>query len=211
MNLVLLGPSGAGKGTQAKFLSNYYKVPHISTGDILRGHIARKTDIGLKTEHIMDTGKLVPDEIVIDLVKERLKEPDCINGFILDGFPRNLHQAKVLCDMSVGIDRVICIRLNDEIIIKRMSGRYTCLNCGAVYHIDYYPPKMPELCDVCNTKLIQRDDDKESTVVNRLNIYHKMTEPIITYFNDIGIITEIDGSNSAEKISDNIINLLQTA
>jgi len=207
MKLVLLGPSGAGKGTQAKFLSKAYDIPHISTGDILRGHIARSTEIGLQIEHIMDTGKLVPDEIVIELVRERVIEPDCAKGFILDGFPRNLYQAKELCTMDFEIDKVICIRLDDEVIIKRMSGRFTCPECNSVYHTDYYPTKEKGICDACGSALIQREDDKEATVVNRLKIYHDMTEPIIAFFSGVHLLSEIDGLGTAEEISAQIMNL----
>jgi len=209
MKLVLLGPSGAGKGTQAKQLSKIFDIPHISTGDILRGHIARETDIGRQIEHIMDTGKLVPDEIVIELAKERVAEPDCRTGFILDGFPRNLHQAEVLCGMNLGIDRVICIRLDDEVIVKRMSGRFTCPVCGAVYHTEYYPPKEAGVCDSCGSALIQREDDKESTVMNRLKIYHEMTEPIIAFFSGVDLLSEINGLGGAEEITAQIVRLFR--
>ena len=209
MKLVLLGPSGAGKGTQAKYLSKAYDIPHISTGDILRGHITRETEIGRQIEHIMDTGKLVSDEIVIDLVKERITEPDCAKGFILDGFPRNLYQAKVLRKMPVDIDRVICIRLDDDIIINRMSGRFSCPVCGAVYHTDHYPPKDNGNCDSCGNGLIQREDDKASTVANRLKIYHDMTEPIIDFYSEVGLLSEIDGLGCAEDISGQIMEILK--
>jgi len=209
MKLVLLGPSGAGKGTQAKQLSKVFGIPHISTGDILRGHITRSTEIGQQIEHIMDTGKLVPDAIVIELARERVAETDCVRGFILDGFPRNLYQAEVLCEMALGIDRVICIRLDDEVIIKRMSGRFSCPACGAVYHTEYYPPKVTGICDTCGNELIQREDDKESTVANRLRIYHEMTEPIISFFYEKNILTEVNGLGSAEDITDQIIKLFR--
>ena len=208
MKLVLLGPSGAGKGTQAKVLSKHYNIPHISTGDILRGHMARKTDIGRQIENIMDTGTLVPDETVIALVRDRISEADCTGGYILDGFPRNIYQARVLRDMT-DIDRVICINLDDDVITRRMSGRFSCPGCGAVYHIEYYPPKKTGVCDVCGTSLIQREDDKEATVVNRLKIYHTLTEPIISFFSDLGLLSAVDGHGGAETITAQILEALQ--
>jgi adenylate kinase len=207
MKLVLLGPSGAGKGTQAKQLSKRFNITHISTGDILRGHIARKTEIGRQIADIMDKGKLVSDEIVIELVKERIAEPDCVNGFILDGFPRNLHQARILNNIT-DIDRVVYINLDDDIIIKRMSGRFSCPDCGAVFHAVYYPPKNKGLCAACDAILIQREDDKESTVVNRLRIYHDMTVPIIDFFKAYDLVSEVNGLGEADEITAHIVKLL---
>ena len=208
MKLVMMGPSGAGKGTQAKVLSKKFNVPHISTGDMLRRHIADGTHIGLAIENTMDTGTLVDDDIVIGLVKERIAMPDCEPGYILDGFPRNLRQARVLCRMDPELKKVVCIQVNDNEIIRRMSGRYSCPDCGAVFHIESYPPKKSGVCDVCGAALIQREDDKAATVANRLKIYREMTEPIIKFFKDLNIMSCIDGHGGAEHITAQILGVL---
>lgn len=208
MKLVLLGPSGAGKGTQAKNLSRKYGILHISTGDILRDHMKRQTEIGRKIEHIMDKGKLVSDSIVINMVKERVRMEDAQNGFILDGFPRTLYQAEVLESIVGQFNGVVAINLDDEIIIKRMSGRYSCPECGSVYHVNFYPPKEQGICDVCGSDLIQREDDKETTVINRLKLYHEMTEPIKSFFKHKNLLIEVDGIGEASEVTKNIIEKL---
>ena len=208
MKLVMMGPSGAGKGTQAKIISKKFNIPHISTGDILRRHIADKTEIGLAIEDTMDTGTLVPDDIVIDLVGKRISMPDCGSGYILDGFPRNLLQARVLRRMDPELEKVVCIQVNDDEIIRRMSGRYSCPDCGAVFHIESYPPKKSGVCDGCGAALVQREDDKAATVANRLKIYHEMTEPIIKFFNDLNLLSNIDGYGGAEHITAQILGVL---
>lgn len=208
MKLVLLGPSGAGKGTQAKNLVKELGLVHISTGDMLREQMKKRTSIGTSIEEIMDKGKLVSDDIVVNLVKQRIKLDDCKDGFILDGFPRTLYQAQILEDIVGEITGVVSITLDDDVIIKRMSGRYSCPDCGSVYHIEFYPPKKNGICDSCSSDLIQREDDKEATVKNRLKIYHEMTEPIQNFFREKGLLIEVDGYGDAASITQSIVEKL---
>lgn len=208
MKAVLLGGPGAGKGTQAKILKQKYNVPHISTGDIFRANIKNKTELGAKAKQYMDKGQLVPDELVVDLVIDRISEEDCINGYILDGFPRTIPQAEALdknLDASNDkIDIVINIEVSDESIIKRMSGRRACSNCGATYHIDNNPPKEDGICDLCGSELIIRDDDKPETVKNRLKVYHDETSPLIDYYNNKNVLVNIDGSRPIDVVTQDI-------
>ena len=182
MRLMLLGGPGAGKGTQALKLTKYFGIPQISTGDMLRSSIAAGTDLGLAAKKVMDEGKLVSDDIIISLVKERLKQSDCANGFLFDGFPRTIPQADALKEANICLDHVIEIAVPDEEIINRISGRRVHLASGRVYHVEFHPPKTPGLDDVTNEPLIQRDDDKEETIKHRLAIYHKQTEPLVQYY-----------------------------
>lgn len=182
MRLMLLGGPGAGKGTQAMRLVQYFKIPQISTGDMLRSAIAQGTELGLNAKKVMDAGQLVSDDIIIALVEERLKEPDCKNGFLFDGFPRTLVQAEALKEAQIYLDHVIEISVNDDEIVKRLSGRRIHQPSGRVYHIDNQPPKQEGLDDLTNEPLIQRDDDKESTVRERLKVYHQQTAPLIEYY-----------------------------
>ncbi len=182
MRIILLGSPGAGKGTQAQLIAEKYKLPKISTGDMLRAAVQAKTPLGLMAKQVMDSGKLVSDQIIIDLIKERLAQPDCQNGFLLDGFPRTILQAEALDTAGISIDEVIEIHVPDEAIIKRMSGRLTHLSSGRTYHVDNHPPKTPGKDDLTGEPLVQRDDDKEETVRKRLEVYHQQTEPLIAYY-----------------------------
>ncbi|MGC1401959.1 MAG: adenylate kinase [Thermodesulfobacteriota bacterium] len=212
MNLILLGPPGAGKGTQAKMMIDKYHLPQISTGDILRAALKERTPLGLKAKEYMDKGLLVPDEVVIDIIRERLKEPDCRNGYILDGFPRTVAQAqaldKVLADMHSGIDHVISIEVEKGELIKRLTGRRTCRQCGRGYHVIFDPSLNKDLCDKCQGELYQRDDDNEDTVRNRLDVYDSQTFPLIQYYKDKNLLRSIEGQGSIQQIFDRIAEVL---
>lgn len=182
MRLILLGGPGAGKGTQANFIKEHYQVPQISTGDMLRAAVKAGTELGKKAKQVMDSGQLVPDNVIIGLVKERIKEPDCQKGFLFDGFPRTIPQADAMKEAGVPIDAVVEIDVPDEEIIRRMSGRRVHLASGRTYHVSFNPPKVPDRDDVTGEPLIQRDDDKEETVRKRLDVYHAQTEPLVDYY-----------------------------
>jgi adenylate kinase len=208
----MLGAPGAGKGTQAKKIAAIYNIPHISTGDIFRANIKDKTDLGLKAKEYMDKGLLVPDELVVDIVADRLKQEDCKDGFILDGFPRTIPQAesldKALISMDTKINYAINIDVPDENIVRRMSGRRACLKCGATYHINYNPPQVKDICDSCTGELILRDDDKEETVLKRLDIYHKQTSPLINYYEEKNTLVTVDGTKNIDDITKSIVEIL---
>ena len=212
MNLILLGAPGAGKGTQAKLIVSKYGIPQISTGDMLREAVANQTELGKKAKEDMDKGELVPDEVVIGIVKERLAQPDCERGFILDGFPRTLKQAealdKILDELGKKIDAVINVAVPEEEIVKRIVNRRTCKKCGAVYHLIYNPPKEPGKCDKCGGELYQRDDDKEETVKERLRVYKAQTEPLIDYYSKKGLVYNVDGTKSIEGVFEEIEKIL---
>ncbi len=212
MNIVFLGPPGAGKGTQAKRIAEKYGIPQISTGDMFREHLSKGTELGKKAKEYMDKGALVPDEIVLGMVEERLKQPDCEKGFILDGFPRTVPQAealdKLLEKLGKKIDYAILIDVPDEELVKRLTGRRTCKKCGMMYHVMFKPPKEEGKCDVCGGELYQRADDNEETVRNRLKVYHEQTEPIISYYEKKGVLHRIDGMGSIEEIFNRIVQLL---
>ncbi len=208
MKLVFVGVSGAGKGTQAKEICSIYNIAHISTGDILRSHIQNKTELGLQVKEIMDSGKLVSDEIVIKLVQMRINEDDCKNGFILDGFPRTLSQAKML-DNITDLDKVVYIKANDEDIVKRLSGRLICEKCGSMYHKIYSKPKVNNICDNCGDSLIQRQDDKEETVRERLRIFHEMTAPVIDFYRNKKLLAEVNGIGDIKEITNSIVKALE--
>lgn len=193
MNLILLGAPGAGKGTQAEKICAKLSIPAISTGNILREAMAAKTEMGLKAKSYIDAGKLVPDEVVIGIIEDRLKAEDCKNGFILDGFPRTIPQAEALDKMGVRIDRVLEIYVPDEKITARLSGRRVCLKCGATYHTEYKKPKTEGVCDVCGETLVQRKDDMPETVLDRLKTYHEQTEPLKGYYEKKGILRVVEG------------------
>jgi adenylate kinase len=197
MKLILLGAPGAGKGTQAKWISKEYGLPHISTGDILRHNVKEGTELGKEAKRYMDEGKLVPDELIIGMMKERLSEEDCKNGFILDGFPRTINQAEELGKIT-DIDAVLNIYVPFEKLIERITGRRSCPKCGAVYHIKYNPPKKDNICDVCGNELIQRDDDKEETVKKRLETYEAQTAPLIDYYEKKGKLLTVEGQEEIE-------------
>lgn len=211
MKLVLIGSPGAGKGTQAKVLSKHFDIAHISTGDLLRDEINLKTDLGLKIIDIMNAGQLVSDEIVGQLLSNRIKKDDCKNGFILDGYPRNVAQAEGLPSIVGEIDRVVLITVDDELIIERMVGRRGCPKCGQMYHIKNNPPRQEGICDECGTALEQRKDDNEETVKNRLLVYHTSTSPIIDYYKNKGILLEINGIGNIDEISKQLIDALEGA
>lgn len=204
MRLVLLGPPGAGKGTQAKVLSDEFRIPHISTGDILRDAVKDKSPIGIKAKGYMDRGELVPDDIVIEIVAERLVRPDCHKGFILDGFPRTRAQAealdKTLVRLNCPIDLTIYFKTSEGTIIGRLSGRRVCKNCGANYHIKNIPPKIPGKCDLCSGELYQRDDDKEETVRKRIVVYDKTVPEVITYYEDKGELRTVSGDLDVDDV-----------
>mgnify|MGYP004458314817 FL=1 len=198
MKIIMLGAPGAGKGTQAKMIAEKYSIPHISTGDIFRANIKEGTELGKKAKTYMDKGELVPDELVVDLVVDRLAKDDAAKGYVLDGFPRTIPQAEALdaalAKRNEKVDFAIDVNVPDENIVKRMSGRRACVGCGATYHIVNVPPKKEGICDTCGGELILRDDDKPETVLNRLSVYHEQTQPLIDYYTKEGILKTVDGT-----------------
>ncbi len=210
MNLILLGAPGAGKGTQAEVISAELKIPQISTGNILREAVKNGTESGIKAKSFMDSGALVPDEVVIGILKDRIAEDDCQVGFILDGFPRTVPQAKALKDMQVRIDKVISIEVADEAIKARISGRRVCESCGASYHIDYKPTKVEGVCDKCNGKAAQRKDDAPETVIERLKTYHAQTAPLIDFYSEMGILQVVVGQDGVEATSKLVLEALKS-
>lgn len=204
MNLVLFGPPGAGKGTQAKFIVDSFKIPQISTGDMLRTAVKEQTQLGLIAQQLMQAGALVPDEVVLGIVRERIVLPDCNNGFVLDGFPRTIPQADalvlILNGLNKKIDHVISLDIDNSVIVQRLSGRRTCPSCGIGYHVVYDPPKIAGQCDSCCAELIQREDDREETVEKRLAIYDQQTAPLKSYYDQLGLMRHIDGSGTIQNI-----------
>lgn len=215
MRIILLGPPGAGKGTQAKLISEKYSIPHISTGDIFRKNISEKTPLGIKAKDYMDKGKLVPDELTIDLVKDRLTHEDSKNGFLLDGFPRTVRQAEALEDFlrdnGNDIDTALLINVPSEFILERMTGRRVCPSCGASYHIKFNPPKVDGKCDNCGEQIVQRKDDSEDTVKDRIDVYEKQTQPLMDFYASEDQLFVVDGTQSIDQvfteISTHIANL----
>ena len=212
MKLVMLGGPGAGKGTQAKMIAEKYDIPHISTGDIFRANIKEGTPLGMKAKAFMDQGALVPDELVIDLVVDRLSWDDARDGFVLDGFPRTIPQAQALSEaldkMGTGLDYAIDIEVPDQNIIERMGGRRACVSCGATYHIVNIPPKKEGICDKCGSELILREDDKPETVKKRLDVYHEQTQPLIDFYREKDLLREVDGTVSMDEVFDSIAAIL---
>lgn len=212
MKIIMLGAPGAGKGTQAKMLADKYMIPHISTGDIFRANIKNGTELGQKAKTYMDQGLLVPDELVCDLVVDRVQQDDCTKGYILDGFPRTIPQAEALdaalANIGAKIDYAINVEVPDENIVNRMSGRRACVACGATYHIVYNPTKEEGVCDRCGKELILRDDDKPETVTKRLNVYHEQTQPLIDYYTKQGALVEVDGTMSMDDVFNAIVKIL---
>ena len=212
MKIIMLGAPGAGKGTQAKKIAAKYDIPHISTGDIFRANIKNGTELGNKAKTYMDQGLLVPDELVVDLVVDRVQQDDCKNGYVLDGFPRTIPQAealdKALAANGEKVDFAINVEVPDENIINRMSGRRACVGCGATYHIKYNPTKVEGICDACGEKLILRDDDKPKTVQKRLNVYHEQTQPLIDYYTKAGILKTVDGTVDINDVFAAIVEIL---
>ncbi len=215
MRLVLLGPPGVGKGTQASNIVKKYNIPHISTGDIFRANIKEGTELGKTAKEFMDKGLLVPDEIVVSIVKDRLSKEDCQNGFLLDGFPRTVEQAEALDNelskMGIKLDKVVNIDADEDILIDRVTGRRICKKCGATYHIKNMPPKVEGICDIDGETLYQRDDDKVETVKTRIQVYLKQTQPLINYYKNKGLILDIDGTKPIDEIFQTIVNSLPTA
>ena len=212
MKIIMLGAPGAGKGTQADMICNKYNVPHISTGDIFRANIKNGTELGQKAKGYMDAGELVPDSLVVDLVIDRIHQDDCSNGYVLDGFPRTIPQAEALdaalAEAGEAVDYAINVDVPDENIVTRMSGRRACVKCGATYHIKHNAPKTEGICDNCGSELIQREDDKPETVLNRLSVYHEQTQPLIDYYDGKGIVKNIDGTKDLDAVFADIVEIL---
>ena len=212
MKVVMLGAPGAGKGTQAKKIAAKYNIPHISTGDIFRANIKNGTELGKKAKTYMDQGLLVPDELVVDLVVDRVNQEDCADGYVLDGFPRTIPQAealtKALASQGQKLDYAIDVDVPDENIVRRMSGRRACVRCGATYHLEYAPTKKEGICDVCGGELILRDDDKPETVEKRLGVYHEQTQPLIDYYTNAGILKRVDGTVDIEEVFQAVVQIL---
>ena len=212
MRIILLGPPGAGKGTQAKSISNKLSIPHISTGDIFRKNISEKTPLGVEAKKHIDRGHLVPDGLTIDIIKDRLDNEDCIDGFLLDGYPRTVYQAEVLETLleekGECLDTALLIKVPREFILKRMTGRRVCLTCGASYHVIFNPPEMVGKCNLCGSDLMQRADDTEDTVNERLDIYDAQTEPLIKYYSDKNLLSVVDGTQAINSVFESICGIL---
>ena len=212
MKIIMLGAPGAGKGTQAKMIAEKYGLPHISTGDIFRANIKNGTELGKEAKEYMDKGLLVPDELTVRLLLDRVAQDDCKNGYVLDGFPRTIPQAEVLdaelAKLGEKVDYAINVDVPDENIVNRMSGRRACLNCGATYHIVSIPPKKEGICDVCGSELVLRDDDKPETVQNRLKVYHDQTQPLIDFYEKKGVLRSVDGTLPMEEVFTAITKIL---
>ena len=212
MKIIMLGAPGAGKGTQAKMIAEKFGIPHISTGDIFRANIKNGTELGKKAKEFMDKGQLVPDELTVEILLDRVAADDCKNGYVLDGFPRTIPQADVLdkelTKLGDKVDFAINVDVPDENIVRRMSGRRACLKCGATYHIEHIPPKVEGICDTCGSELVQRDDDKPETVQNRLSVYHEQTQPLIDYYNKKNILKTVDGTRDMQVVFNDIVDIL---
>lgn len=212
MRIVLLGPPGAGKGTQAKSISNKYSIPHISTGDIFRKNISEKTPLGVEAKGYIDKGHLVPDSLTIDLVKDTLSQEFCKNGFLLDGFPRTVAQAEALKEFlketETDLDVALLIDVPQNFILERMTGRRVCTSCGASYHIKFNPPSVDGKCDVCGNDVVQRKDDTEATVKERLDVYDSQTQPLINYYDAEGLLKTVDGTKAINEVFESICNIL---
>jgi len=213
VRVILMGPPGSGKGTQAKLLSQRFGVPHVSSGDLLRSAVRRKSPMGVQAKKYMDRGELVPDDIILGAVEERLRESDCARGFILDGYPRTLAQdgalSATLARMQTRIDSVVSLSVSREEVVKRLSGRRTCRECGASYHIIFDPPRNPGICNQCNGELFQRDDDQEDTVMARLEVYERNTAPLVAAYRQSGLLCEVDGVGGQEQVLERILSRVQ--
>ena len=212
MKIIMLGAPGAGKGTQAKMIAEKYGVPHVSTGDIFRANIKNGTELGMEAKKYMDQGLLVPDELTVRILLDRVAQKDCKNGYVLDGFPRTIPQAEVLdgalTELGDKIDYAIDVNVPDENIVRRMSGRRACLTCGATYHIEHIPPRQEGICDKCGSELVLRDDDKPETVKNRLAVYHEQTQPLIDFYEKKGVLRTVDGTLPMEEVFAAITGIL---
>ncbi len=212
MKIIMLGAPGAGKGTQASRIAEKYQIPHVSTGDIFRANIKNGTDLGKEAKKYMDQGQLVPDELTVRILLDRVAQDDCKNGYVLDGFPRTIPQAEVLdaelSKLGTKVDYAVNVEVPDENIIGRMSGRRACLKCGATYHLEYLRPKTEGICDNCGSELVLRDDDKPETVKKRLTVYHDQTQPLIDYYTEQGVLKTVDGTVSPEQVFQAIENIL---
>ncbi len=212
VKIIMLGAPGAGKGTQAKMIAEKYNLPHISTGDIFRANIKGGTELGMEAKKYMDAGQLVPDELTVKILLDRVADEDCKNGYVLDGFPRTIPQAlvldKALTELNEKVDFTIDVDVPDENIVNRMGGRRACVTCGATYHVVHVPPKKEGICDKCGSELILRDDDKPETVKNRLDVYHAQTQPLIDYYTEKGILHTVDGTVDMMDVFNEIVKLL---
>ncbi len=212
MRLVIMGPPGAGKGTQSALISSKYGIPHVSTGDMFREILKRSDGLANRIRKYVESGELVPDELVVEMVRDRICRPDCEGGFILDGFPRTVAQAEALDRMleSAGkeLNAVLYLRVSEEAVVRRLSRRRVCERCGAIYHLDYNPPKRPGVCDRCGGRLIQRDDDREEVIRERLRVYHEQTEPLINYYGEKGLLVEIDGCKEIHQVWEDVQRVL---
>ena len=212
MKIIMLGAPGAGKGTQAKMIAEKYQIPHVSTGDIFRANIKNGTELGMEAKKYMDQGLLVPDELTVKILLDRVAQEDCVNGYLLDGFPRTIPQAEVLDEaltkLGEKIDYAINVDVPDENIVRRMSGRRACLKCGATYHIEHIPPKQEGICDSCGSELVLRDDDKPETVQNRLKVYHEQTQPLIDFYTARGVLKTVDGTVDMKEVFTAITDIL---
>ncbi|MBO4909429.1 MAG: adenylate kinase [Lachnospiraceae bacterium] len=212
MKIIMLGAPGAGKGTQAKMIAEKYSIPHVSTGDIFRANIKNGTELGKQAKEYMDAGKLVPDELTVKILLDRVAQDDCKNGYVLDGFPRTIPQAEVLenalNELGDKIDFAVNVDVPDENIVRRMSGRRACLKCGATYHIEHIPPKQEGICDTCGSELVLRDDDKPETVQNRLKVYHEQTQPLIDFYTERKVLKTVDGTKDMKEVFADIIAIL---
>lgn len=212
MKIIMLGAPGAGKGTQAKMIADKYKIPHVSTGDIFRMNIKNGTELGMEAKKYMDQGLLVPDELTVRILLDRVAKEDCKDGYVLDGFPRTIPQAKVLDDalnkLGDKIDYAIDVEVPDENIVRRMSGRRACLSCGATYHIEHVPPKKEGVCDECGQPLVLRDDDKPETVQNRLRVYQEQTQPLIAFYTEKNVLKSVDGTQDMQDVFEAIVKIL---
>ena len=209
MNLIFLGAPGAGKGTQAEFVSERFAIPTISTGNIIRAALKNGTEMGKKAKEFVDAGKLVPDDVVIGIIRERLNEDDCKNGFILDGFPRTIPQAEALDSMGINIDAVVDLEVADEVIVQRMSGRRVCPDCGMSFHIESKKPKVEGICNKCGAQLIIRKDDEPQVVLDRLKVYHEQTEPLIDYYTKQGKVRVVNGQDTVEQTTELTLKALE--